>query len=55
MFITFDLLGAINGGWWQLSLNRTTLVVTIENNDIDAPGGKNTWLMTPDKCVLNRY
>jgi len=39
-------------------LDRTTLVTTLEYHDTEQttePGGVRTWLMTPDKCVLNSY
>jgi hypothetical protein len=55
--VTFDAQSPAKGGWWQLSLNRTTLVVTIEYTDVDLPdvGDKRSWIMTPDKCVANMY
>jgi hypothetical protein len=57
VIVTFDVQSPANGGWWQLSLNRMTLVVTIEYNDVDLPdvGDKRSWIMTPDKCVSNTY
>lgn len=55
VILVFDSAGAVNGGWWKLSLNRMSLVVTIEYNDTDVMGGKRSWTMTPDKCVVNRY
>lgn len=53
--MTLDSAGPVNAGWWRISLNRTTLVVTIDYNDLDVTGGKKTWTMTPDKCVVNKY
>lgn len=50
-----DLLGSANAGYWEIFVNRTTLVTSIVNYDSDAPGGKNTWTMTADRCVLNTY
>ena len=41
--------------WWHITLDRDTLVVTADYNNVDLPGGKNTWTMTPDKCVVNTY
>lgn len=53
--VTFDVYGQSTAGWWRFSLNRETLVVTAEYNDAELPNGKDTWTMTPDKCVVNRY
>jgi hypothetical protein len=53
--ITFDATMNANAGWWDVRLNRTTLVVTIDYNDTDVMGGKRSWTMTPDKCVVNKY
>ena len=53
--MTYDSAGTANGGWWQLSLNRVSLVVTIDYHDTDVDGGLMTWTMTPDKCVVNTY
>ena len=53
----FDLMGASNGGWWSMSLDRTSLIVTIENHDDDIANSThlNTWTMTPDKCTVQSY
>lgn len=50
-----DAEGSNNYGWWAMELDRTTLVLTATYSDIDAPGGKRVWTMTPDKCVVNDY
>jgi hypothetical protein len=55
VILTFDAAGTANAGWWQLSLNRVSRVVTIDYNDSDVDGGRMTWTMTPDKCVVNTY
>lgn len=51
----FDLLGAANAGFWTINVDRNTAIATITNYDSDATGGQNSWIMTPDKCVLNHY
>jgi len=53
--ITADLLGTDNWGYWRISLNRSTLVVSIVNTDSDATGGSNTWTLSSyssNNCVL---
>lgn len=53
--INYDLVGGLNAGYWVVSLDRATLVVTVEYNDGDVSGSKQTWTMAPDKCVVNDY
>jgi Collagen triple helix repeat (20 copies) len=49
--IFFDVQGAANSGWWRISLNRTTLVVTVIYNDSDLGGsGTRTWTSSPSIC-----
>ena len=55
IIVVYDVYGTPNYGWWRVSLDRSTLVVTAEYNDNEYPGGKGSWSMTPDKCVVNRY
>lgn len=49
VLLRFDDTGAANSGFWEISLNRETLVVTIDYNDLDLAGGRRTWTTTPDK------
>ncbi len=55
VYMTYDAVGADNAGWWKVSLDRQTLIVTAECNDPDLTGGTRSWFMTPDKCVSNTY
>lgn len=55
VLIRNDLAGATNAGYWDVRLDRTTLVVTAQYNDADLTGGQQTWSMTPDQCVVNSY
>lgn len=55
VIFTADYLGTSNGGWWDLSLNRTTGVTLIEYNDSDASGGQDTWTMPAAACIVNTY
>ncbi len=55
VYFTYDVSGTANGGYWKMSLNRTTLVSYFEYNDIDVSGGKLTWSMSPSDCIVNIY
>lgn len=50
-----DAAPPANAGWWMLSLDRQTLVVTVVYNDADLVNGGLGWTMTPDHCILNTY
>lgn len=50
-----DLQGAANAGYWRLTLDRATLITSIDYYDSDATGGHTAWVMTPDKCVGSTY
>ena len=49
---THDSLWDHNGGFWEISLDRGTLVTTIDYRDID---GDVSWEMVPEDCVVNTY
>ena len=53
----WDLSGSSNWGIWRISVNRSTLVVTILYTDTDETGGSTTWTLTSstNNCVLNSY
>lgn len=55
VLITDDQLGAANSGFWEIQLNRQTLVTSIDYHDTDATNGILSWVMTPDKCLSNQY
>jgi hypothetical protein len=55
VIVSLDEFAPADGGWWQLSLDRTTLVTSIVYNDVDVAGGMVTWTMSPTACVVNRY
>jgi hypothetical protein len=48
ILIAYDVLGAANAGFFELFLDRKTLIVTVKYNDSD---GDLSWIMTPDKCI----
>lgn len=53
--IQHDMLGPNVGGFWSLSLNRSSLVVSIQYFDSDLVGGSQAWEMLPSQCVVNTY
>lgn len=55
VIFAYDAIAPANGGFWALSLNRTTAVTTIAYNDVDATGGQDTWTMQPADCVVNNF
>jgi hypothetical protein len=55
VYITMDVAGTANAGWWKLFLDRGSLVVTIEYHDVDLTGGGLAWTMQPQDCILNAY
>lgn len=48
--LIFDLTGSANSGYWNIWLNRSTLVATVEYHDADLPNGTLTWSISADKC-----
>jgi len=55
VIVSRDQLGKSNGGWWELSLDRETLVTSIVNHDSDLASGTQTWTMVSTDCVANTY
>ena len=57
IIFTYDVDGTNNGGWWQISINRSTLAATILYTDSDVTGGSTTWTLdsSSSNCVLNSY
>lgn len=55
VYFVYDVSGTANGGYWKMSLNRTTLVSYVEYNDIDVTGGKLTWSKPASDCIVNNY
>ena len=53
--VEHDAYAPVDGGWWELGLDRSTLVVSIVYHDVDLAGGQMTWTMTPDKCIKTTY
>ena len=53
----YDIDGSANGGYWKISVNRSTLAATIVYTDTDLSGGSATWTLpsSSNNCVLNSY
>ena len=50
-----DVYPPADGGWWTISLDRSTLVTVITYHDVDIDGGMLSWTMQPSACVVNSY
>ena len=57
IFISFDLSanGVSNGGYWKITLDRSTLITSIEYNDVDVAPNPSFWPMTADRCIHNEF
>ena len=57
VLFTYDVDSTANGGWWQISVNRSTLAATILYTDTDVSGGSVTWTLpsSSSNCVINSY
>ena len=53
--IRYDVSGSANGGDWQISLNRSTLVSTVTYTDSEATGGSLSWTLASSYCTLNSF
>ena len=53
--LTHDLLGPANYGYWEIKLDRQTLITTITYNDIDLLVNPTVWTMLPTQCIVNYY
>jgi hypothetical protein len=51
-----DAYSPADGGWWLLTLDRTTMVVTLTYNDSDLGGtGTAAWAWTPSQCTVLHF
>lgn len=55
VLVQHDAYATDNAGFWNLTLNRQTLVVSISYYDSQMVGGGATWTMTPNKCTVSTY
>lgn len=54
---TFDIVAPTRHGFWNISLDRTSLVVSVVYTDVDVTGGKMAWTLDSSLniCVVNAY
>ncbi len=54
--VRFDAAGDPNFGWWQVRLDRESLVIQIDYNDLDLVNDQTTWTLQPNEnnCVINQ-
>lgn len=43
--ISMDAYPPVNAGWWDVSLDRSTMFVNVVYHDVDMPYGGNVWMM----------
>ena len=57
VLFTWDVSSPANWGYWEISVNRSTLVVTILYTDENQVGGATTWTLpsSSSNCVLYSY
>ena len=58
VIFTYDVDGTNNGGWWQISVNRSTSAATIVYREANVSGANaTTWTLpsSSSNCVLNSY
>ena len=58
IIFTYDVDGTNNGGWWQISVNRSTSAATIVYKEANVSGANaTTWTLpsSSSNCVLNSY
>ena len=58
VIFTYDVDGTNNGGWWQISVNRSTSAATIVYKETGLSGANSTTWTLPSSssnCVLNSY
>ena len=58
VIFTYDVDGTNNGGWWQISVNRSTSAATIVYKESNVSGANGTTWTLPSSssnCVLNSY
>lgn len=51
----FDIDGTADGGWFRLSLDRSTLITVIDYYETDGGALAATWTMSSDVCVHNFF
>jgi len=55
VLFTYDVGGSADGGYWRISVNRSTLAATIVYTDSSGDGATWTLASSSNNCVLNSY
>jgi hypothetical protein len=55
VIFTKDEFGSINGGWWDLSMDRGALVVTAKYNDTELAQGSTSYDMALGACTVHDF
>ena len=55
VFIQHDIVAASNGGFWKISLDRSTLNTSIVYTDSDVTGGGASWSLPASSCIVSLY
>ena len=58
VLFTYDVDSTANGGWWQISVNRSTSAATIVYKETGLSGANaTTWTLpsSSSNCVINSY
>lgn len=55
VILVYDVEGTANSGWWELALNRATLILSVTYHDTDSPGGQRVWTKPASECIANVY
>ena len=55
VLVTQDDQGAANAGFWELSFSKVTSLLTVLYTDVDAAGGKTTFVQPAGECTTTVY
>jgi hypothetical protein len=53
VLIGADVVGTANHGFWDIRVDRDSLITSITYTDDDVPGG-DTWSMEPENCQISK-
>lgn len=55
VLFVLDVYAPADGGFWTITLDRSTLVTVLTYHDVDLDAGALVWTMAPSACVVNAY
>lgn len=55
VMVVADFAGSANGGWWNVSLNRSTLVTSVVYTDSDLFSSPVNMTFTPSACTVQSW